>query len=46
MNRSTREELQREIDRDRRAERLMIPYALLAVAVIAVIIVVREVFFV
>lgn len=46
MNRSTREELQREIDRDRRAERLMIPYALLAVAVIAVIVVVREVFFV
>lgn len=46
MNRSTREELQREIDRDRRAERLMIPYALLAVAVIAVIIVLREVYFV
>ncbi|MBF0722481.1 MULTISPECIES: hypothetical protein [Sanguibacter] len=46
MNRSTREELQREIDRDRRAERMMVPYALLAVAVIAVIMVVREVFFV
>lgn len=46
MNRSTREELQREIDRDRRAERMMLPYALLAVAVIAVILVVREVFFV
>jgi len=46
MNRSTREELQREIDRDRRAERMMVPYALLAVAVIAVILVVREVFFV
>ena len=46
MIRSTREELQREIDRDRRAERMMVPYALLAVAVIAVIMVVREVFFV
>jgi len=46
MNRSTREELQREIDRDRRAERLMIPYALLAVAVIAVIFFVREAYFV
>lgn len=46
MNRSTREELQREIDRDRRAERMMVPYALIAVAVIAVIMVLREVFFV
>ncbi len=46
MNRSTREELQREIDRDRRAERMMVPYALVAVAVIAVIMVLREVFFV
>lgn len=46
MNRSTREELQREIDRDRRAERLMIPFALVAVAVIAVIFVLREVYFV
>ena len=46
MNRSTREELQREIDRDRRAERMMVPYALIAVAVIVVIMVVREVFFV
>lgn len=46
MNRSTREELQREIDRDRRAERMMVPYALIAVAVIVVIMVLREVFFV
>lgn len=46
MNRSTREELQREIDRDRRAEWLMVPFALVAVAVIAVIMVVREVYFV
>lgn len=46
MKRSTREELQREIDRDRRAERLMIPFALIAIAVIAVIMVVREVYFV
>lgn len=46
MNRSTREQLQREIDRDRRAEWLMIPFALLAVAVIGIFFVVREVWFV
>lgn len=36
---------QREIDRDRRHERVLIPKTLLAFAVVAVLVVIRQVFF-
>ncbi|MES2172111.1 MAG: hypothetical protein V4479_15540 [Actinomycetota bacterium] len=36
---------QREIDRDRRHERVLIPKTLLALAVIAVLVVIRQLFF-
>ncbi len=36
---------QREIDRDRRGERSLIPKALIALAVVAVLVVIRQLFF-
>ncbi len=36
---------QREIDADRRHERVLIPKALLALAVVAVLVIIRQVFF-
>lgn len=36
---------QREIDKDRMGERILIPKALLALAVVAVLVVIRQVFF-
>ncbi|MCU1415324.1 MAG: hypothetical protein JWN80_2664 [Microbacteriaceae bacterium] len=36
---------QREIDADRRHERVLIPKALLAFAIVAVLIIIRQVFF-
>jgi hypothetical protein len=38
--------LQAEIDSDRRSERILIPKAIVALAFIAVIVVIRQVFFV
>ncbi|WP_223690016.1 hypothetical protein [Leifsonia poae] len=45
LDETTRAELQREIDENRRSERRLIPAAGIALLVIAVIIVVRVVFF-
>ena len=42
----TPEFLQREIDADRRHERILIPKAILAVAVVAVLVAIRQLFFV
>lgn len=45
LTRVKREELQREIDRNRRWERRLVGYAAIALVVIAAIVVVRVVFF-
>lgn len=45
LTRAKREELQREIERNRRWEYRLIGYAAIALAVIAAIVVVRLVFF-
>jgi hypothetical protein len=36
---------EREIDKDRRDERLLIPKAILALAIVAVLVAIRQVFF-
>jgi hypothetical protein len=36
---------EREIDKDRRDERLLIPKTILALAIVAVLVVIRQVFF-
>jgi hypothetical protein len=38
--------IQRDLDRDRKREWLLIPKALIAIAVVAVLVVIRQVFFV
>ena len=45
MRRESDGYLQREIDQNRRSERLLIPKALFALVIVAVLVVVRQVFF-
>jgi hypothetical protein len=38
--------IQRELDRDRKREWLLVPYAVIALVVVAVLVVIRQLFFV